>query len=59
MRACGVSSVDLETFALGDRRLEVHVEGCDDCLAFLAELWTGLALTDMAPPIVKRMGISG
>jgi hypothetical protein len=54
-RACGVSDTDLRAFAAGEATVEEHVAGCDECQAFLAELWSGSLEHDLAGPVVQLL----
>ena len=64
MRACLVSDAVLYDFADGvpvdtgrvtvpEIDIDAHVEGCDECQAFLAELWDGDLEHDLVEPVLK------
>jgi hypothetical protein len=56
MRVCGVSDDRLFAFVDGvDETLDDHVAGCDECQAFLAELWIGEAPRDFAEPVLRTI----
>ncbi len=57
-RPCGVTDEQLAGFARGQQhQLEEHVAGCDECQAFLAEVWHGALTTDLAEPVVQAIRI--
>ncbi len=64
MRACRVNDAVLYDFADGvvvdlarievpESDIDAHVESCDDCQAFLAELWAGELETDLVEPVLR------
>ncbi len=55
MRSCGITDERLFDFADGiqDEALEQHVAGCDECQAFLADLWIGEAPHDLSAPVMR------
>jgi hypothetical protein len=56
MRACDTSDDRLFAFVDGlDESLDEHVAGCDECQAFLAELWTGELETDLSEPVMRTI----
>ncbi len=64
-RSCGVADETLFEFSLGDvpvdlagvaipePDIDAHVSGCDECQAFLAELWEGSLDKDLSEPVLK------
>lgn len=56
MRDCGVSDDRLFEFVDGiETTLDEHVATCDECQAFLAELWIGEAPHDLAEPVLRQI----
>ena len=56
MRDCGISNDRLFAFVDGiDETLDEHVAGCEECQAFLAELWIGEAPRDLAEPVMRQI----
>lgn len=56
MRSCGVSDDRLFGFVDGiEETLDEHVAGCDECQAFLAELWIGEAPHDLREPVLRQI----
>jgi|GEM_PF-6086963 len=56
MRDCGTSDDRLFAFVDGiDETLDDHVAGCDECQAFLAELWIGEAPSDLTEPVLRQI----
>lgn len=57
-RACGITDEQLAGFARGEQHeIEEHVAGCNECQAFLAEVWQGALTTDLAEPVVQAIRI--
>lgn len=55
-RACLVRDDQLVAFAAGTEfDLDEHVSGCDECQAFLAELWDGELTNDLVAPVVEYL----
>jgi hypothetical protein len=54
-RDCGVVDADLRLFADGDATLDDHVAGCDECQAFLADLWSGSLDHDLSEPVIRLL----
>lgn len=63
-RHCGVWSDTLVAFSLGDlpelhgveipeENIDEHIAQCDECQAFLSELWAGSLDTDLSEPVVR------
>ncbi len=56
MRDCKTPDDRLFAFVDGvEPDLEGHVESCDECQEFLAELWIGELQTDLATPVLKQI----
>ncbi len=56
MRACLTSDDRLFAFVDGiETDLESHVETCDHCQEFLAELWIGELQTDLSDSVLRRI----
>jgi hypothetical protein len=56
IRHCGITDEQLFEFADGaDSGLEDHVAGCEDCQAFLAELWEGELRASIAEPVLRQI----
>lgn len=56
MRDCGISDDRLFGFVDGlDESLDDHVAGCDECQAFLADLWIGEAPRDLTEPVMRQI----
>ena len=64
MRSCLVDDAVLYDFADGvavadpgivvrEADIDAHVAGCDECQAFLAELWDGDLETDLVEPVLR------
>ena len=55
-RDCLVRDDQLVAFAAGyEFDLDEHVAGCDECQAFLAELWDGELENDLVQPVVQYL----
>lgn len=55
-RACLTRDDQLVAFAAGyEFDLDEHVDTCDECQAFLAELWDGQLENDLVQPIVQYL----
>ena len=55
-RACLVLDDQLVAFATGTEfDLDEHVSDCDECQAFLAELWDGELTNDLVAPVVEYL----
>lgn len=56
MRVCGVSDERLFAFVDGvDETVDEHVATCEECQAFLAELWIGEAPRDLSEPVMRMI----
>ncbi|MDJ0924743.1 MAG: hypothetical protein QNJ77_09280 [Acidimicrobiia bacterium] len=56
MRACRTTDERLFDFVDGlEPDLESHVETCDYCQDFLAELWVGELSTDLSAPVLRQI----
>ena len=56
MRECRTPDDRLFDFVDGlDLDLEAHVESCDHCQEFLAELWIGELTTDLSQPVLRQI----
>jgi hypothetical protein len=56
MRDCRTTDDRLFDFVDGiDPDLESHVESCDHCQEFLAELWIGELTTDLSQPVLRQI----
>ncbi|NND02022.1 MAG: hypothetical protein HKN91_04485 [Acidimicrobiia bacterium] len=59
MRSCQTSDDLLFAFVDGlDESLDEHVENCDECQAFLAELWQGELTEDLTEPVMERIRLA-
>lgn len=59
MRSCNTSDDLLFAFVDGlDESLDDHVATCDECQAFLAELWQGELPGDLSEPIMERIRLA-
>ena len=59
MRSCRTSDDLLFAFVDGlDESLDDHVAGCDECQAFLAELWQGELTQDLTEPVMERIRLA-
>ena len=55
-RACLIRDDQLVAFAAGyEFDLDEHVADCDECQAFLAELWDGELENDLVQPVVQYL----
>lgn len=55
-RTCATSDTMLFAFVDGEQdTLDRHVAGCDECQAFLAELWTGELHRDLREPVMRAI----
>lgn len=58
MTTCGISDIQRIEFAEGvDDTIDEHVMTCDECQAFLAELWEGQLQTDLTEPVMRMIGL--
>ena len=56
MRECRTPDDRLFDFVDGiDLDLESHVETCEHCQEFLAELWIGELTTDLSQPVLRQI----
>lgn len=56
MRSCATADERLYAFVDGlDESLDDHVVGCDECQAFLADLWIGELKTDLTDPVLRQI----
>lgn len=56
MRTCNTTDDLLFAFVDGhDESLDDHVGTCDECQAFLAELWQGELTQDLSEPVMERI----
>lgn len=56
MRTCNTTDDLLFAFVDGlDQSLDDHVATCDECQAFLAELWQGELMQDLSEPVMERI----
>lgn len=56
MRSCQTTDDLLFAFVDGiDEGLDDHVATCDECQAFLAELWQGELTADLSEPVMERI----
>lgn len=59
MRSCQTSDDLLFAFVDGlDESLDDHVADCDECQAFLAELWQGELTQDLSEPVMERIRLA-
>lgn len=59
MRTCNTTDDLLFAFVDGlDESLDDHVAGCDECQAFLAELWQGELQADLTEPVMERIRLA-
>ena len=55
-RACAIRDEELIAFAGGvEFNLDEHVEACEQCQDFLAELWDGGLDHDLVEPVVQMI----
>ena len=45
-------AIDTKRVAIPESDIDAHVAGCDECQAFLAELWQGELETDLVEPVM-------
>lgn len=58
MTACTITDVQRIDFAEGiDDSIDEHVMTCDNCQAFLADLWQGELQTDLSEPVMRVVGL--
>ncbi len=58
MTVCAITDIQRIDFAEGvDDSIDEHVMTCDECQAFLAELWTGQLQTDLSEPVMRVVGL--
>ena len=58
MTACAITDIQRIDFAEGvDDSIDEHVMTCDECQAFLAELWHGQLQTDLSEPVMRVVGL--
>ena len=58
MNACTITDVQRIDFAEGiDDSIDEHVLTCDQCQAFLAELWDGQLVNDLSEPVMRVVGL--
>ena len=58
MNSCTITDVQRIDFAEGmDDSIDEHVLTCDQCQAFLAELWDGQLETDLSEPVMRVVGL--
>ena len=55
MRACHTTDERLFDFVDGIEDLDAHVATCDECQAFLAELWQGELGRDLSEPVKQKI----
>ena len=59
MRSCQTTDDLLFAFVDGlDESLDDHVATCDECQAFLAELWQGELTEDLTEPVMERIRLA-
>ena len=59
MRSCQTTDDLLFAFVDGlDESLDDHVLDCDECQAFLAELWQGELPQDLSEPVMERIRLA-
>ena len=59
MRSCQTTDDLLFAFVDGlDESLDDHVADCDECQAFLAELWQGELPQDLSEPVMERIRLA-
>ncbi len=59
MRSCQTTDDLLFAFVDGlDESLDEHVVDCDECQAFLAELWQGELTADLTEPVMERIRLA-
>jgi hypothetical protein len=58
MNHCTITDVQRIDFAEGiDDSIDEHVLTCDQCQAFLAELWDGQLENDLSEPVMRVVGL--
>ena len=58
MNYCTITDVQRIDFAEGvDDSIDDHVLTCDQCQAFLAELWDGQLESDLSEPVMRVVGL--
>lgn len=58
MTACTITDIQRIDFAEGeDNSIDEHVLTCDECQAFLAELWEGQLPNDLSEPVMRVVGL--
>lgn len=58
MNSCTITDIQRIDFAEGiDDSIDEHVLTCDQCQAFLAELWDGQLDTDLSEPVMRVVGL--
>lgn len=58
MSTCTITDIQRIDFAEGeDNSIDEHVLTCDECQAFLAELWEGQLTTDLSEPVMRVVGL--
>ncbi len=58
MTVCSITDVQRIDFAEGsDESIDEHVMTCDECQAFLADLWQGQLQTDLSEPVMRIVGL--
>ncbi|NNF09954.1 MAG: hypothetical protein HKN74_06700 [Acidimicrobiia bacterium] len=58
MTGCEITDIQRVDFAEGvDDSIDEHVMNCDECQAFLAELWDGQLQTDLSEPVMRVVGL--
>ena len=58
MTGCEITDIQRVDFAEGvDDSIDDHVMNCDECQAFLAELWDGQLQTDLSEPVMRVVGL--
>ncbi len=59
MRSCNTTDDLLFAFVDGhEESLDDHVATCDECQAFLAELWQGELTHDLSEPVMERIRLA-
>lgn len=58
MTSCEITDIQRVDFAEGvDDSIDEHVMTCDECQAFLAELWDGQLQSDLSEPVMRVVGL--
>ena len=58
MNHCTITDIQRIDFAEGiDDSIDEHVLTCDQCQAFLAELWDGQLENDLTEPVMRVVGL--